>query len=244
MTDSLIDREMRALTALQAVIADAKRARQLFEDAGLEVPAPLIRLFGSSAGQQRNTAPLQIPPLDVPKRPVEAAQDWIWVPLNKCVPMTLVKAFLRANNGPLNPKAIVREVKELLPDATVGGIYNVCPRLEKSKVIERTDDGWKLVKSEEAPVILDGYAWGPVEVFQSYEHTFRRREIILHILRHSQGGLQIVQLVNQMRAFGYYKGTVNKDLVKGDIETLRAEKQIKRIGGSRKWKAITEREDE
>ena len=71
---------------------------------------------------------------------------------------------------------------DLLPNVPRGSISNIGTRLF-GDLIEKTDDGWKLLKPERAGIIQDGMLWGPPVIFGKEELAAQRRDAILHVLK-------------------------------------------------------------
>lgn len=60
----------------------------------------------------------------------------------------------------------------------------------------------------------------------------------------NKSGLQVDQVVEALDSCTWLHATVNKDLVKADIEELREDKKVRRVGASKKWElAPTEKKD-
>ncbi len=134
----------------------------------------------------------------------------------------------------MRAKDVVAAITRILPSVHRGSIANIGARLE-GKVINRTDDGWTLIDTAKAGVLHAGMLWGPPEIFQKTELAAHRREAILHLLAAQPSGLQIVQIVEQLLGCPWVHAPVNKDLLKADMEELRKDGKVRRVGNSKKW---------
>jgi hypothetical protein len=235
MNESKWIQENRAYTALNKLMAEASAVRSLFEAADIPIPPPLARMLGTMNGVSDGNNPhLHIAPPKPPLRPKGAKDDWIWIPVDALTETGLVLAVLASHVGAMTTKEILTAVKRLKPDAVVGTVYNVVARI-KNELLEETDAGWKLRQPEKAPLLHDKYAWGHSEVFQKAELAAHRREVIVHLLTVSGGGLMNMQIVNQLLAPDMCRAPVTKDLVKIDLVILREQGRVRQIGNSRKY---------
>ena len=66
-----------------------------------------------------------------------------------------------------------------------------------------------------------------------------RRIVIRHLLKAS-GGLQIVQLVKQLRESGLCHAPMTKDLLKMDFSVMQKAGTVRRVGNSKKWELVEE----
>lgn len=214
----------------------ARKCLQLHERAHMAPPEPLRRLLGiehlEAATPARLTA--QIPPPHK-NRPQRANSEWIWIPAKDAAPTSLLPAVLLASPEPMSAGEAIDGVLNLAPTLIKGSIYNSGTRLQKEGIIDRKAGLWHVIKPERVGVIDDGLLWGHPSMFGKEELAIHRREAILHILRHFQMGLQIVQLVEQLRNCSWMKAPANKDLLKADVKILEKEGKIRRRGGSNKW---------
>jgi len=134
------------------------------------------------------------------------------------------------------PREIIREMQRYQPDIGEGGVYNVGAQ-QGGKIIDKTDDGWRLTDPSKAPVIHDGYAWGPAELFGTHEKAAHRRLLILKFLHETAPeGLTRMQIVEKLEKTGECKASSSKDLVGLDLKILLEADKIRRIGTSREWK--------
>jgi hypothetical protein len=241
--------EQEALRSLLALLDQAESCRQLYERAGMTLPEPLRRILGmgdaTATPQPGRPAPgrMTIPPPDGPPRPVDAPADWIWIRAKDSSPTSAVLAVLRASEGAIRARDVVTGVQMIQPDISSGTVANLGSRLEGRKLIERDGrDGWTLKNREQSPIAADGYIWGPASIFSKQEMASHRREAITYLLRRSPGGLQAVQIVEQLRMCPWLRAPANKDLIKGDLDWLEGEKRVRRRGNSRKWELVGEEE--
>jgi len=99
----------------------------------------------------------------------------------------------------------------------------------------RSKAGWSLLSPESAPILHDGYIWGPPEIFTTQELAVHRREAILHLLRFYRAGLQTSQIIELLQKCAWVHAPVNKELVQDDVQLLSKAEKIRRRGNSRKW---------
>lgn len=238
MGDSSWQKERRAFEAFSKLIADAQDVRELFVQAGLSVPEPLARLFGQLGSDANGRGPSQsVLSVSIPKpekRPPEAEEDWIWVPTKDLTPTSLLLAVLRPQTGPVSSKAAIEAVSTYKKGLNPGSVFNIIARLS-GNLIERTDDGLRISNPALAPLMHEGYAWGPESVFGKYELAAHRRLLIRHLLEANQSGLQIMQIVDQLTQSGLCRAPVTKDLVKADMEAMKQEGKVRHRGNSKKW---------
>jgi hypothetical protein len=221
------------------VLKELEVCKKLFESAGEPLPEQLKEFFGASRVNGRPVATINIVQPDHGHRPPEAADDWISIETGDVMATNLVLAVLRSKNVPVKASDVADMVSEINADVTRGAISNIGTRLSGT-LINRTEEGWSLIDKTKAGIIRGKYFWGPNDIFEVQEKAAHRREAILHILEHFQGGLQIVQLVEQLRACSWMKAPASKDLLKADMEILQKEHKVRRIGNSKKW--VLERE--
>jgi hypothetical protein len=119
-----------------------------------------------------------------------------------------------------------------------GSVANIGTRLQERGVITRPKgQGWTLMDSSRAPVLNGKYAWGDPEMFIAQELAARRREAIVHVLRHFRDGLQNMQILTQLEGCTWLKTPLTKDLVKMDMLDLQHDVKVRR-GSSRKWTLV------
>src|SRR2546426_522059 len=174
-----------------------------------------------------------IPPPQL-SRPSIAGADWLSVDIAQVTPTTVVPAVLRQQKGHSRLKDLQGLVLKILPNVSGGSVTNTLSRLRAAGIINRSDDGWFLVKPEAAAVLYDGRLWGPQGVFQKTEIASHRRDVILHVLERFPSGLQVLQVVEQLRACDWLHAPLNKDLVKDDMEALLKARKVRRRGRTKK----------
>ena len=136
----------------------------------------------------------------------------------------------------MRSKELYRRIIPLGIEASLGTVSNAAVRLESHGIVTRGDDQrWKLAKPEMAGVIGEGYVWGAADSFTMQELAAHRRQAILQLLGANHGGLQLVQLTEELRRLGWVRAPINKDLLKGDMDWLLGKHKVRRIGNSRKW---------
>jgi len=243
MNETKFAEESQAYASLAELMTAATQTKLLFSNAGLDIPAPLARLFGHEQADEAKSRVSNIPRLPDPKRPSEAENDWLWVKKDDMLVGGLVLASLRQDGGNVRPKEMLERIAAIRPDIPSGSIYNIGPRLDKSGVIAREEDGWRLLDPQHAPVLVGDHLWGPREVFTKTELACHRRYVILHILQSFRSGLQIVQIVDQLVDYGDCRSPISKDLVKVDMNILTEAGSVKRSGNTRKY-ILTDKEAE
>jgi len=235
-----IEREIAAVNALAKFLADAKEVARLHGLAGMSVPGPVLRVLGptlSATTRPRGDGIRRSddPPID---RPDDWREDWLWVYPKDLNPSSLIRAILREKGAPVTVKAMIACVREHQPEAIVGSIYNVGPRLEAQQVITRSPEGWQLNDGAPAPVLYRGRAWGPASVFEKADLAAHRRSMIVDLLRSESDGLMIMQIMRKLRSMEC-RAPVNKELIQYDIEVMTG-KVVRRRGNTRKWVLVEE----
>ena len=137
----------------------------------------------------------------------------------------------------MTAKEVQDEVIKLNPSYNANSVYNIGPRLD-GHLIDRTGGNWRLIDENKAPILHEGYCWGPIEIFQKPEMAAHRRGLVLHVLRASTDGLMQMQIFRQLQASRLCKAPLAKDLVKMDIQQLSESGKIKRIGRTKKWTGV------
>jgi hypothetical protein len=236
-----IDSEQEAYQSVTALLELARKCEQLHQRAGLALPDRIQRLLGVSGsnGNGKSTSVArtvaQIPGPDQ-NRPKSVASECISINTREAIVTTLVLAILKEANGePVRPRDITDRVMKLRPDSTSGSVANSGTRLVADGVVERTDDGWKLLKPERAATIQDGLLWGSPDIFIPAEIAAYRRAAILHILKHYPKGQQIIQIVEALNDSSWFHATANKDMLKADMQDLLKNRKVRRVGNTRKW---------
>ena len=234
--------EQEAYKSLSELLDKVDKCRVLFEEAHLALPEPLKRILsigsnGANGSGQKPQSSVQVPPPEAPPRPPEANADWIYMDAAEVTPTALVLAVMRAAKAPLRPRQILEQVNSISPETPSGSIYNVGARLDK-KVIGKTEDGgWTLLDETAAPILYKDFVWGPASVFDPHDLALHRRDAIVHLLMCNKAGLQIVQLVDQLRGCSWVRASFSKDLLKADMEVLARDGRVKKRGNSGKWEA-------
>jgi hypothetical protein len=241
MSADQIGAEEEAIQSLMDLLAQAKRCRGLYDRAHMALPEPLKRVLGMSvngSGKAMGVRP-QIPPIERSSRPPEATEDWIAIEASEATPTCIALAILRAAKQPMRSRDVVGRVTDVLPQVLSGSIANIGSRLE-GKLITRSVEGWTLINPEKAGVLFNGFLWGPPEIFGKAELAAHRREAIMHLLGAFPGGLQIIQITDQLRGCSWVHAPTNKDLVKADMEILAKAGKVRRRGNSKKWEIAPE----
>ncbi len=233
-----IDAEREALKSLMDLYDLAKKCQQLHEAAEMPVPESLKRFLGMSEHTGNTNIAKEGGSVGPPahKPPPEAAADWISIEVSGASVSSVALAILR-RAGTMRPRDLNETVLNKLPTATAGSVANMGTRLQGT-VIDRTEDGWKLLDTEAAGIITNERLWGPVSAFGTQDIAAHRRESVLHILKAYPTGLQIVQIVDQLRKCSWVHAPVNKDLLKADMEVLQKQDKARRRGNSKKWEVV------
>jgi len=243
MTSEIFNAEVEAQRSLMDLYDQAEECRLLFERANIPLPEVLKRVLGMNGPGAKQASQPIIPPPEKPPMPAEATSDWIWIRAKEATPNTLVLALLRAAGGVIRSKDIVAKMQTVLPDVSRGTISNVGTRL-KGTAVELTDDGWRLLDMTKAGILHKGHLWALPENLGKVELAAQRREAILHVLGMFDSGLQIVQIVENLRRCSWVVAPINKDLVKDDIAILFEQNKIKKRGNSKKWELVRNQEAE
>ena len=242
MSYNQLNAEMEAVQKYAKLIEQAKECKTAYDNARMPLPASLQHFFGMNGAKPEEKAPSFIPPPEKPKLPLGGKDDWIWISVDKAAATNVTLAILRGTDEPMRAKDLVASVMDILPDVHRGTIANLGNRLD-GDIIERSKEGWKLIKPEKAGLISDGLFWGPSEIFTKQELAAHRRDAIMHILGYFDSGLQTSQIIEQLRKCPWVQAPVNKELVQDDIEILQSEEKIRRRGASNKWEIKKEQDD-
>lgn len=235
MTADLFNAELEAQRSLLDLYEQARKCQQLFEQAHIALPEVLKRVLGMSGTAHKATVSHVSAP-ERPPMPPEAEQHWISIRDKEAMPTSVVLAILRKAKAPMRPRDLNERVMEVLPNILRGSISNIGTRL-KDKAIRMTGQGWELIAPENAGVLYKGHFWGPPAIFAKQELASHRRDAILHILEHFSGGLQIVQIVDELGKCDWVRAPKNKDLVKDDMGILAELGKVRR-GSSKKWALV------
>lgn len=234
--------EMLAFQAFSRLLEQAEACAAAFTNASIEVPEPLKRLLAEEPEGEDESKDAQlslIPPIKREHVPGVAERDWVSIPIKECTATSVTLAVLRNAVVPMRSRDVKNAVCGLLSSASDGVVSNIATRLRDS-LIRVDDQGWSLVALECAPVLDGEFLWGPPGIFQKQEIAAHRREAIILILERYQSGLQIVQIVDELRRLGWVKAPINKDLVKEDVQRLSEIGKIRRRGNSGKWEISPE----
>jgi hypothetical protein len=235
-----IQAEQEAYESMTGLLDQARKCQQLHERAGLPLPERVQRLLGvvSPNGVGKGGATVRaashISVLSFPNAPKQANHEWVSIDIKDSQPSNLILATLRENGAPMRARDLTAKVTAIDPAVLSGTIANAGTRLQAEGLIDRGDDGWKLLKQEHAGLISGGRLWGLPTIFGKQELAAHRREAILHVLKHFPTGLQTVQIVEQLHGCTWMRAPANKDLLKADLQLFAQEKKIRR-GSSKKW---------
>lgn len=239
--ESLLKQAEAAKSFIKLIDA-AIECRRLYQDAGMKLPEPLVRLLGEAVTDEPPSghhARMVVPPPPRPPAPPEADEKWLWVENGSVLATNLVLATLRRADGPMQASAIIEAIHRIDPTVSKGTISNIGTRLD-GKLFARSPDGWALLPGIDTPIIHGDYTWGPYSVFEPHEIAAYRRAGLVHVLRTHSDGLQVVQLVKVWNENCPWKNVppVTKDLIKVDLQVLSDDKIVRKMGGhSGKWTA-------
>jgi hypothetical protein len=201
--------------------------RFLGEERPVHTPAPK---------QHRVTIPPPDRPSPVPPE-AEGKDDWIWIGVEDATPTTVTLGVLRRAASPIPAGDVIEQVQRLRSEIPSGTVANLGTRFSGEGLISRTDSGWTLVDKTRAPVLCGNHLWGPVSVLTPQDLAAHRRDSLLHLLRGSPSGLQIVQMVSMLEGCrDWMRAPITKDLVKVDMQRLDQDGLVKRVGNTRKWR--------
>lgn len=232
--------ELLAYQAFSRLLEQAESCADAFRNASIEVPNPLKRLLAEEVEEDSGSAQMSlIPPIKREHTPTVADKDWISIPVKECTATTVTLAVLENAGTAMKSRDVKDAVCGLLPTATDAVIANIGTRLRDS-LLCINDEGWSLVEMDSAPVLDGEFLWGPPSIFQKQEIAAHRREAIILVLERYPSGLQVVQIVDELRRLGWVKAPINKDLVKDDVQKLADTGKIRRRGNSGKWEIARE----
>lgn len=229
--------EQDAAQSLVELYQQVQKCMLLHQRAGLPLPEPVRKILTNGAVAKSAVRARPVTHIPAPLwggRPGEAKPDWIRVDVKHCTPTPIALAILRSSKGPMRHRDLSNRVNEILPNVPSGSVSNIGTRLG-GKLIDKTPAGWKLIDPQEAGVIKDGFLWGPPSVFGKYELAGHRRESIIYLLEQHETGLELVQIVEELRKCPWVHAPINKDLVKEDIHILDKDGTLRRRGNTRKW---------
>ncbi|MDP3542507.1 MAG: hypothetical protein Q8T11_08600 [Elusimicrobiota bacterium] len=227
--------EEQTFSAYNQWVSEGRRVRVLFERMGFPIPLPLKSALGQGAATSP-TRVTRIPPPERPNSPTQAKGSWQWLPVAKASVRTVFLSIL--NEGkPLLLRDIADRIQRLLPKSNPGSVYNIPAQI--SEKIEKVGKEWRLKAGQDAPILYSGYVWAPREQFQATDLAEIRRLAIAHLLSISSGGLQIMQIYNQLKEGADWLDTPNsKDLIKTDLAIMKGDGIVKRVGNSNKWTLV------
>lgn len=240
-----MDDLQRVITATESylrLLKEAEECRRLHKIAGVQLPPPLLALFGADGSNpSQMSLGMSGPDIDSARletKPQEANEKWISLRAEDGSPTTVALAHLRAQNGrPIRARELSDLVTQVLPNAATGSIYNLLNRLHEEGLIEEHPEGWTLNEKDSASILSGGFLWAPPERLAKQDLAAHRREAIIHLLR-KERYLQVMQIVSKLRDWSWVKAPINKDLLKGDMAVLEEKGLARRIGNSRNWEVV------
>ncbi len=234
MKEDLIQKQIEAAVRFANWMKEAVEIRRLYTSSGIAPPQQLGDFLGEKAqnGAAKLEMKMQFPPLESPARPSDVPEGWLWIPLKEAAPATLTLMLLRDRTF-AGTKDLIEEVVRLCPVVNPGSVYNILARFKT--LIRKSDAGLSIIDPSKAPVRSDGAVWWVKDNFSTHELAAHRRIVIQHILKLYPGGLQNMQLLEQLVASDLCRAPISKDLLKIDMEVMCADGKVKRISNSKKW---------
>lgn len=241
------------------VLRDALACRDAFDDAGLEVPLQLAKIFEVDEARlpayRERTArevavELPVGPAspaglavavakasENPHAPNGVAPDAVSIPLTSATPQTLVLGLLReAGGGPMAPREMTAKVRARGVHVSAGVLTNMGTRLEAAGAIRRGRDGWTLVNLESAPVLNGKRAWGAPSSFSRVELAYARRDEILEFLAGRTSGESDSAILAHLEQRGRPDLPLNLEMVRMDLMKLESAQKVARLPGPRgRW---------
>lgn len=234
--NTTLEQEMLAYKGFSDLLERAKRVETLFAEAGIRCPERLLRILESSGNSQAAAfqEPVQDRSAGVIARPPEADADWISIPVEDMAATSLVLAVLRVASAPLKVKRIFAYSRKISRNvSSESAIFNIGARLG-DEIIDKTEEGWALVKPDKAMAISGERAWGPKDVFSMHEIAAHRRDIVCETLGKHHVGLTVMQLVDELADNEACVAPVSKDAMIADTKRLEKQGRIRKSG--RMWK--------
>lgn len=234
---ALIQRGMELHDQIQSIRSEARTLLAQAARGGFQAPL-FIRELAEAPTEAESDATLSVPMMKSPcAEPPGLGEHAMWVPVSsKSLQVgTLVLAVLAEGQREMSPAEILAK---LAPhrDISPGTLANTGTTLAANKLIDRSGrgGGWTIRGGVEAAKLADGYVWGTPDQFGPQDIAWFRREAIKHLLR-TFGGLQQMQIAQQLKKLDWVHGRKEKDTIKADLEALRSENAIHRVSHSRKW---------
>jgi hypothetical protein len=202
----------------------------------MSLPDALKRFLGVSDDWAKiEDRAVGVPRPKTPRRPEGVNPSWVAIRIKDAMPTSVALALLAEADGPIRSREIIRGVAIHLPSTSRGSISNIGTRLSADRIIQRVNEGWILKDPSYAGVIDDGFLWAPADKLSSHELAAHRRNSIVHILGQFSAGLELVQILHELRKCDWVLAPISKDLLKADIPALSGEGRIRRRGNTRKW---------
>jgi hypothetical protein len=241
--------QIEATTSYLRLLTAIEECSRLHLEAGIEMPELLRKLVkGEEEDKECNgedeTNLSLFDSIPAPYRkvtPTQAAQDWISLPIPEATPSSIALAILRAHLGPLPASDVAQKVRELLPQTAVNSIYNAMKRLADNGVLLRSPEGFELMRTDMAGVLLDGYLWAPVRHLMPTEVTYHRREAVIQVLQH-EPQIQLLRILELLKSLDWVQSKGNKDTLKLDLQALEEKGEVRRVLETRKWEAVKAQE--
>ena len=233
-----IEAEGAARRSFAAFVSAAEECRARFTTARLPVPDEVQAVLESHS-HLATTPANPIPQLRRASHPNEFRPDWISIDI-KCVPTaSIVIAILRRVGGIVPFDELLEQVARLRSSAKKHSLQLLARRLAPG-VIERSTAGWRLVQPLSAPVIFDGFLWGPSSAFTRAEIAEYRREAMVHLLQHFRAGLRTTELAQYLLTGGWVAAPVTRNALEADLEALVAVGAVQPGEQARTWQIATE----
>jgi hypothetical protein len=208
-----------------------------FREAGLPRPEEIARFFGEAETEDK----FDLPPLPMPPKPPEYVDGWVFVAASEVTPSHLIFGILRGSRTPLQPAQIHQRLSALIKDVTIETVLKVGRR--DTDTIDKGHYGWKLADPSSAPVLFEGFAWAPPEVFTSQELASYRRMVVKHALKSIGKGVTVIQMVRSLTDFPDFKLPVTRDSIGGDFAALEREGIVEQDEITHDWKLVAQSQE-
>lgn len=176
-----------------------------------------------------------------PDTPVIPPDDfepgWLWVDARSDSVQTraLFLALLRRAAHPLQQRELGQQVQQFR-DISPASIANTVSTLIQLGSVARSEGGGlALTKAERAPIIHNGYLWGPAAIFGVHEQATHRRAMVLHLLRENPQGLRNIEIIAVLSKAPWVKAPCDKSSIKADLLALKDDGVRQADDGSHRW---------
>jgi hypothetical protein len=241
--------EIIATRSYADLLLQAEETKKNYERAGLQLPAPIARLFSDTPAPARmrkldgslfSQTP-HVPPIMRHDEPAGMEREWVSIRKVNASPTSIALAILNGEKGPVTTKALAERVVAVSPKINIGSVYNLLNRLLETGDLKKGAAGWELASDGHAGIMTGPYIFLPPSFMTKADFAAHRREAIVHTLR-AVGEQTLTKLADILSGTPWVKAPVNKDLLKADLPLLEREGLIRRIEGTKSWEAVTKSE--